>query len=323
LEDVLQEFLQEISPENYPEIGIVGIAGPVVENKCHLTNIPHWPVADGNQIGNKFKMDFLFVNDFTVASYGVSTLTRKDYSILGSSNEAHIEEGENSMKIVIGPGTGLGVGVLAKNKASDLYQPIQSEGGHVDFVVQNEDDFELYKFVFDYIENSNNVENLRAKGKIERVSVERLCAGPAIPLLYAFMKKKHPEVESTLEKQKVFEDITAKDIISHGLNNHDPLCMLTINRFLHIFGVAVGNNVLRTLPYGGVYLIGGVVGGLHDYLLRESHIFMEGFYNKGRLSDLMRQFPVFVVNPEVSVGLLGAEEMARRMILKKQELKEK
>lgn len=39
-----------------------------------------------------------------------------------------------------------------------------------------------------YIPNSNNVENLRGKDKLERVSVERLCAGPAVPLIYEFMK---------------------------------------------------------------------------------------------------------------------------------------
>lgn len=56
-----------------------------------------------------------------------------------------------------------------------------------------------------FIETSNNIENLRAKGKVGRVSVERLCAGPAVPLIYAFMKQKHPELEAVLEKDKDFD----------------------------------------------------------------------------------------------------------------------
>lgn len=56
---------------------------------------------------------------------------------------------------------------------------------------------------------------------------------------------------------------------------------------------------------------------MHDYMLRENKVFMEAFHNKGRLSDLMRQFPVFVVQPSVNVGILGAEEMARRILVKK------
>lgn len=60
-------------------------------------------------------------------------------------------------------------------------------------------------FSREFIENSNNVENKRAKGKVGRVSVERLCAGPAVPLIYAYMAKKYPDLEKVLEKDKDFD----------------------------------------------------------------------------------------------------------------------
>jgi glucokinase len=101
------------------------------------------------------------------------------------------------------------------------------------------------------------------------------------------------------------------------MKNQDPLCIKVMDKFMHIFGVAVSNYVLKTLPYGGVYLIGGVVYGMHEYFIKEFRIFMDAFYNKGRHSDLMRQFPVFLVHSNVSVGILGAEELARRILLKK------
>lgn len=44
------------------------------------------------------------------------------------------------------------------------------------------------KFAREFVGSSDNIENLRAKADIGRVSVERLCAGPAVPLIYAFMK---------------------------------------------------------------------------------------------------------------------------------------
>lgn len=46
------------------------------------------------------------------------------------------------------------------------------------------------------------------------MSVERLCAGPAVPCIYAYEAKKHPELERVLEKDKNFDDIESKDIIS-------------------------------------------------------------------------------------------------------------
>ena len=51
------------------------------------------------------------------------------------------------------------------------------------------------------------------------MSVERLCAGPAVPLIYQFMKEKHTNLEVVLEKDtklgkaKKFNDIESKDII--------------------------------------------------------------------------------------------------------------
>jgi glucokinase len=65
-----------------------------------------------------------------------------------------------------------------------------------------------------------------------------------------------------------------------------------------------------------VYLIGGVTNGVRDYLLAHPEKFLEGFRNKGRLNGLMGRFRVMVVNGDLEVGLMGAEEKARREMMK-------
>ena len=93
----------------------MGIAGPISNNQVKLTNIPHWPKLDGNQMAKDLNFNsFVFINDFTAAGFGISVLSYKDCDILGSSGEANMEEGAGSVKVVIGPGTGLGVGILIK-----------------------------------------------------------------------------------------------------------------------------------------------------------------------------------------------------------------
>jgi glucokinase len=99
----------------------------------------------------------------------------------------------------MGPGTGLGEGILVKGSTSKFYDPIPSEGGHVDFAVRNQEDFELLEFAKVFLEESNNVENLRSKGRVHRVSIERLCAGPALPLIYDFFAKRDHSLERKLE----------------------------------------------------------------------------------------------------------------------------
>jgi len=190
--------------------------------------------------------------------------------------------------VVIGPGTGLGQGILIKGEDPDgFYETYPAEGGHVDFTVKNKEDWELTEFAREFIETSNNIENKRAKGKVGRMSVERLCAGPAVPLIYAFMKKKHPDLEAVLEKDKDFDQLEAKDIIDLAIKSKDPLCMKVVQKFTENFGTETGNLALKTLPFGGIYLIGGVTSGIQDYLIHEP-TFMEAFNNKGRLSDFMR-----------------------------------
>lgn len=65
--------------------------------------------------------------------------------------------------------------------------------------------------------------------------------------------------------------------------------MKVVEKFTENFGTETGNLALKTLPYGGIYLIGGVTNGIKDYLISDSK-FMDAFHNKGRLSDHMRSF---------------------------------
>jgi glucokinase len=110
-------------------------------------------------------------------------MKEKDYIKL---NEAIAVEG--GVKAVIGPGTGLGQCFLTKSEFAPYYEINPAEGGHSEYCPRSKEDYELLEFAKEFIESSDNEENKRAKGKIERVSIERLCAGPAVPLIYDFMR---------------------------------------------------------------------------------------------------------------------------------------
>lgn len=109
------------------------------------------------------------------------------------------------------------------------------------------------------------------------------------------MKKKYPDLELPLEKSKSFEEIESKDVIRMAMDHQDPLCCKVVDKFVEIFGTEVGNAALFYLPFGGIYLIGGVTGGIQDHL-SSNPIFLNNFLNKGRLSSVMHNFNVYVVN---------------------------
>jgi glucokinase len=190
---------------------------------------------------------------------------------------------------------------------------ISCEGGHADFPPRSAEDFELYEFAKHYVEHSDNVENERAKGKVYRISMERVCAGPAVPLIYEFMKKKYPDLPRILEPEKAPKDIRSYDVIKAAMEQDDELCMKVVYKFSCIYATEVGNFALKTLPYGGIFLVGGVTMGISKYLIEDNH-FREVFFNKGRFESMMRRFPLILLKPEIELGILGATEAAFRSL---------
>ena len=151
-----------------------------------------------------------------------------------------VPQEEGGVKVVLGPGTGHGQGFLVKSKWSPCYEVCPSEGGHTEFTPRNEEDYELMRFTADYLENSNNVENQRGRGKVDRISHERLGAGPAMPLLYEFMKKKMPDAERLLEtgdNAKTPDEIESKDIIEGSKLENDQICKAVVRKFGEILAV--------------------------------------------------------------------------------------
>ena len=89
--------------------------------------------------------------------------------------------------------------------------------------------------------------------------------------------------------------------------------MKVVEKFTEIFAVQAGDTALKYLPYGGVYLIGGVTMGIRDHMIQNSQ-FIDEFYHKGRLESTMRRIPVMVMHPDTELGILGAEELAYRLM---------
>lgn len=99
-------------------------------------------------------------------------------------------------------------------------------------------------------------------------------------------------------------------ISRHAQNNQDYLCRETMNLFVRAYGAEAGNLALKLLPYGGVYIAGGIAA--KNLVLMQQGDFLEAFNDKGRVSKAIAQIPVHVVlNPRV--GLLGSALCAAQL----------
>jgi len=276
-----------------------------------VNNIPEWGIEDGHQIAQMCQLqDCKLINNYQCNGYGLDQITIKDYYFLTS-----VEANPQGVKCIAGPGTGYGEAILYKSAFAAHHDCIPSEGGHIDFAPRSAEDIKLMEFAKNYIENSNNVENVKSNGRITRVSVERLCSGRAVPLLYEFYKSEFPDFTRVLEQGENAlspDEITSVHIMKVAMGK-DPLCLKVLTKFTEILAIECGNLALKVLPFGGMFLYGGVTKGIIPFLIKDE-LFRKVFNDKGRFTSMMRRFPIMVIRKHVQLGLLGAEECAFRMM---------
>jgi len=73
--------------------------------------------------------------------------------------------------------------------------------------------------------------------------------------------------------------------------------------FVEAYGAVAGNLAVTLLPYGGLYVAGGIAGKILP-LIQEGG-FMRSFRHKGRMDSLLEMMPVRLVLND-NVGLIGA-----------------
>jgi glucokinase len=285
LAPVVDQFLAEVQPEAKPSRACFAIAGPVQDNVSTLTNID-W-VLDGQQLRQELGLtQVTLINDFAAIGYGITGLGDNDLKLIQAR-----DFDPQGLRGILGAGTGLGQCFVLPRSPGGV-QVFPSEGGHVDFAPRNELEFGLLQY-------------LKTTKQIQRVSVERVVSGQGIVDIYGYLRSRQPEQESARLRDTLDQPETdrAAAIAQAAMEQNDPLAQQTLELFVSAYGAETGNLALKFLPFGGLYIAGGIAAKLLP--LMESRTFLDAFLTKGRMSPLLEQMPVAVVlNPEV--GLIGA-----------------
>jgi glucokinase len=313
LEYLLKDFISSLSQEQKPQIAVLGIPGPVEDNQLlTLPNIPHWNLYNGNDLGKKLGIKkFLFLNDFVCNGYAIQTNLKENIDYIKLNNVTQITDGP---KLMIGPGTGLGMGYLLKNKKDKYYIIGSSEGGGQDFSAKSEFLLKLRQFIRDEVGLGN-------------VSLGKICSGRALIPIYKFLHLNGNQYNKTLEREpnlgrridifKQYKEVDRvgeinAEITTKGLNGECELCRETLLLFTEIFAEIAGDLALFTLPTSGVYLMGGITRIITPLILNNT-IFLNHFKNKDHFWFLLQKIPIYLVQNK-DIGLVGATEAARRIL---------
>jgi glucokinase len=284
-EEILRAFLAE-QPGVQLVSACLGVAGPVVDGRCHTTNLP-W-VLDERVLAQVLGVPRVkLLNDLEATAFGMPFLRSDELCVLQPGASPR----KRGNVAVIAAGTGLGEAMLYWD--GRRYHPIASEGGHADFAPHDDREAELLKYVREQTGG--------------HVSYERVLSGPGIHTIYLFLRDRGYYPEPPWLARTVEAGDANAVIAQLGLVGDQPLCSATIEMFCAIYGAEAGNIALRCVALGGVYVGGGIAPKLLPAL--QSGGFVRAFRDKGRLSDLLGSIEVSVALNE-RAALLGAAHYA-------------
>lgn len=270
LDAAVQDYLARAGGPDLRE-ACLAFACPVRDEHIKLTNA-HW--AFGKQamremLGLKV---FKVVNDFTAMALGVPEVADERRVQLGGTAPL-----SGAPVLVIGPGTGLGVGGLVP--AAGGWVPLATEGGHVDLIATDAREMAILQ---------------KLQVRFGRVSAERALCGEGLENLYRALREINGLPDQVL---------TASEITRLALAGQDDLAEATLDLFCALLGRVAGNAALTLGALGGVFLCGGILPRILEYV-RHSR-FRACFEDKGRMRAYLEPVPVWLVT-EPYTGLLGA-----------------
>lgn len=256
-----------------PATLILAIAGPVAGDEIKLTNCP-WIVRPRAIIRELGLSEVVVLNDFEAQALAVVALDREHLHQIGGG-----EAQQGRARVVLGPGTGLGVAGLIYHDG--VWIPVPGEGGHMDIGPRTPRDFDIFPHI----------------ATIEgRISGEQILCGRGLVNCYRAVAAANG-VEPVLTRPS--------EVTAAGLDGFDPQATEALDFFVTCLGRTAGDLALVFMAKGGVYLTGGIAQKIIPALA--SGKFRAAFEDKAPHSKWIAQTPSFVMtHPLVAVEGLAA-----------------
>lgn len=262
LPSVLRAYMADRSVQ--PDAACVAMAGPVRDGVGELTNLS-WTVERGAIAAATGAKTVAVLNDLQAQGHALDLLTPEVVQTILPGQTA----GDHAARLVVGVGTGMNAAAVYRLDGRTLVPP--SEAGHVSLPAQDADELRL----LDWIARKHGTPGL-----------EDVLSGRGFERIYAWLCDE--------EGDTALRDAGA---IMDGVNaGTDPRAEAAARIFVRMLGRAASNLALVHLPFGGIYLCGGVARHFAPHLDRLG--FEAAFNDKGRFSDFMPQFPVHLVDDD-------------------------
>ena len=236
----------------------VAVAGPIDSEVVSLTN-RDWTFTRESLRKAALARQFRMLNDFEALALSLPHLEGDDVVQIGGEMPT-----SPGVKIVLGPGTGLGMATLAPLPAGG-WMALPGEVGHITLPVVTQEEFDW-------------------RDKMSKPGVpfesEDAITGGGLLLMYRSMAEKPVQT-------------TPEDVLQAALAGTDAAAVKSLDQFITWLARIAGDAAMTMQAHGGVYLAGGIAPSIVGKL--KTGPFRTIFQEKGRLAHVMRPIPVYVI----------------------------
>jgi glucokinase len=267
---ILKAFIATL--DSRVDRGAVACAGYVLDGAIINPNLP-WRVSLDAIRGELGLQSLEFVNDFEAAAHATPYLESGDLTALTPARKGVI----GAPTLTVGPGTGLGAAVRIPTSGGCVVLP--TEAGHAAFAPSTEREIEILRIL--------------RRGE-SHVETERVLSGPGLVNIY----------RALCELRGVEVRLDEPAAVTHAaLDGADAAAREALDVFCGVMGSVIGNLALLYGPRGGIYVAGGILPRIKDYLLKSQ--FAARFVDKGAMRPVLERIPVMLVE-QAQLGVLGA-----------------
>ena len=261
-----------------------GVAGTLVGDAILSSNLP-WPV-ERSAIAAALKLEpsnVALLNDLVASASSLTHLNSSDLLQLNGGNREPL-----APMAFIAAGTGLGEAILFWDGQS--YKVSPSEAGLTDFAPHNDRELLLLQSM---------------RSRMPRVCTEDIISGRGFRVIHQVL---FPSVQHAFFDDPGID--AAANITQQALAGSCDACAETLQIWIEAYGSEAGNMALRTLPFGGVYIAGGIALKILPKLRDGS--FVRAFSDKLQLSHQLSKIPIYLVLNEDAPVLGAAHEALAR-----------
>ena len=265
LEAVLTRYLAESGAPKVSGV-CVAAAGPVRDGVASMTNLD-WTITGAGLTAATGAAKTAILNDLQAQGHALGRIAPQHLRevIAGPSKPG-------AAMLVVGLGTGMNAAPVHETPWGRVVAA--SECGHISMPVRTDEDHRLSRFVAEVGPHAHGF-----------AGVEDVLAGRGLERIYAFAAREAGQ-DRTKSGPEIMADVAAGD----------PVARHAAGLYIHLLGQELGNLALIHLPFGGIYLIGGVARAMQPHF--DAMNLTAHFRDKGRFAEFMDSFSVRIVEDD-------------------------